>query len=117
MFLVPVPVQQRQQVRGKRVLDKRAAQRPIFCKVVGRSSQQRPPEVQQSVPPLDASGAMQVGPGLVGRICRRIALSELKIAASGKVTATNAATKSAINLTRITRAISGRRTLVGRLGQ
>jgi hypothetical protein len=67
MFLVPVPVQLRQQVRDKRVLDKRAERRPTFCKVVERSSQQRPPAAPPSVPPLDASGSMLVGPGLAGK--------------------------------------------------
>jgi hypothetical protein len=62
-----VPAQLGQQVRGKRVLDKRAAQRPIFCKVVARSSQQRLPAEPPSVPPLDASGSMLVGPGLAGK--------------------------------------------------
>ncbi len=66
-----------------------------------------------------ASRARQtlVGPELRGRICRRIARNELKTAASGKVTVTSGATKSAINMSRTTPAISGRRILAGLLGR
>ena len=67
MLLVLAPAQLGQQVRGKRVLDKRAERRPTFCKVVGRNSQQRLRAAPRSVSPLDASGSMLVGPGLAGK--------------------------------------------------
>jgi hypothetical protein len=63
MFPVPRPAQPAQ-----RVLDKRAAQLPIFCKVVGRSSQQRLPAVPRLVPPLVARALTLGGPELVGKI-------------------------------------------------
>ena len=68
------------------------------------------------MPPLAARGLLTlVGPGLLDRIWLRINRVELKIAASGKVTVTNGATKSAISLSRTTPAISGRKILVGLL--
>ena len=50
------------------------------------------------VPPLAARGRTLVGPERPGRIWLRINRGELKIVASGKVTVTNGATKSAISI-------------------
>ena len=116
MFLVPVPVRPEQS--GQLAQDERGGAAADFLQ--GGGTQLAAASCRRCCGRCRRwaeRGLTLVGQELAGRICRRIAPSELRIAASGKVTVTNAATKSAINLIRTTPAISGRRTLVGLLGQ
>ena len=93
MLRVPRPAQS-----GPRVRREQAAQRPISCKAVGSNSPRGLPAVPPSGPPLAVRGQTLAGPEPLGRICPRIAPSELKTAASGKATVTNGATKFAISM-------------------
>lgn len=109
------PAQREQRERHEGV-----ARRPISCMAVLRSRRVLPPASRRAlsaVPQPVARGQTPVGPEHPGTIWRRTAPVELKTAASGKVTATNAATKFAISMTSIIPAISGRRTPVGVPGQ
>jgi len=112
MFPDPQPARS-----APRAPDEQAARRPIFYKEVARSW---PPEQQSAVPPqaqlpLAARDQTPVGQEPPGRICLRIARSELKTAASGKVIVISGAMKSATNMSRTIRATSGRKTPAGLL--